>query len=375
MRYIGKIILLVLCLALLFLTDCKINTFKPETGLVYESVTVHPQKWATGTGTVGDPWANDCLNSALTNCPAGGTIFLEAGYYALSTTLTITKQINIIGEGINKSIIVLGMDETHGIYINDEDYITFKGFTIDGASQTDDFGDISCIRTDYCDYLTFEDIEVMNAGTIGINLFEINHSSLQNIYAHDNYEHGVHPSSGTTGGNKLNNYQDIYCWDNGVNGFDDYSSVLTGNNTYNNINGWDNGEHGIAISNQIGSVLSNSSASGNANSGIYLSAVKDSTINNCLFTLNGVKGIFLTDASENVNFKNVIVKNNFTGISIYNCIDIAFTSCQFYDDREPPLQAYGIELYGASKNISLVNCILTPNKKGEIYDSAGLYLQ
>jgi parallel beta-helix repeat protein len=103
---------------------------------------------------------------------------------------------------------------------------------------------------------------------------------------------------------------------------------------------------------------------------------RDISVDNCLITLNGsysseYSGICLAN-SENVNFTNVIVKNNYyTGIDIEDCSDITFTSCQSYDDRETPLQWYGLELYETNKDISLFNCKLSPNSKGEIYNPNG----
>ena len=403
MRYIGIIILLVLCLTLLLFIGRMINTVKPEpasgnlenqedinqssnnfqsssTGLVYktviadtgETVTVYPQQWATGDGTVENPWANNCLNLALTNVPAGGTIFLKAGYYTLSSVLyTSTKSFNLIGEGRNKSIIVTDFATENAIFI-ETDYCTLKGFTIDGDSQTD--GGSSLINIHNCDYTLLEDIEVKNAGIVGINLYGVNHSSIQNIYAHDNYSHGVHPGAfGITGRNMYNTYRDIYAWNNGKNGFDDWGNDIDVEqyNVYDNLQCWDNRKLGIAICNQKSGVLSNSFASGNGEHGIYLDAIEDFSINSCSVILSVEAGIIMY-SSKNINFTNVIVKNNKSGIVLNGCSNIALTTCQSYDDRDTPLQLYGIELYGTNTGISLLNCKLSPNKSGAIYNPNGV---
>jgi len=65
------------------------------------------------------------------------------------------------------------------------------------------------------------------------------------------------------------------------------------------------------------------------------------------------------------------VKNNNTGIALYGCSNIVFTTCQSYDDRETPLQEYGLELENTNTEISLLNCKLTPNKLGDIYNPNG----
>ena len=401
MRYIGIITLLVLCLTLLLFIGRMINTVKPEsdsgnlenqedinqssnnsqsssTGLVEEPIEedteatgiVYPQQWATGDGTVENPWANDCIQKAYDAVPAGGTIFLKAGYYTLSAKLGIyNKAVSIIGEGMNKTIIKTA-NAQHGFEIT-QDNCTFKGFTIRGVSS----GSYNPFVVANCDYVVFEDIEI-DGGYYGMNIVQVNHCSFKNIYAHNCLRHGLHPGSNVAGRNKYNTYQDIYCWDNVSCGFGDIGVEFAAEqtyNTYDNIQCWNNGLHGITLGFSIGVVLSNCSASGNGARGISMYYLEDCTINNCFVTLNTQKGIKIEN-SKNVNFTNVIVKNNYTGIVITKCSDIILTSCQSYDDRETPLQAYGIELNGANTNISLINCKLTPNKEGEIYNPAGAVL-
>jgi len=420
---IGISILLVLCLTLLLLTGCVTNTITPEpasgnlenqedinpnsnnyqnpsTDPVEESATeesatnpssnnyqdpstepveesatedpgtVYPQKWATGTGTEEDPWANDCIKKAFDFVPAGGTIFLKAGYYTLSDVVTISKQVNIVGEGMNKTIITTA--DAHGFSADEIDHITIKNLTIDGDAQTDDVYQCA-IRLDTCNYSILENVEVKNSGRVGIDPIDSNYSYFKNVYAHDNYKAGIHPGcSGAVGRNQYNTYDGIYSYDNGSYGFGDGDDPA-GNNTYNNLNCWDNGTIGIAIVNQTGSVLSNSSAWGNGGDGMWFEALEDFSVNNCSATLNSTadkKGIRLAD-SKNVNFTNVIVKNNNTGISFSDCSDMILTACQSYDDRETPLQRFGIELVNNNTGISLVNCKITPNSLGEIYNPNG----
>jgi parallel beta-helix repeat protein len=345
---------------------------------------IYPQQWATGTGTSGDPWAGDCINDAYTACPAGGTIYLKAGYYTLSTTLVITKQVNLIGEGRNKTFIVTGMTTTNGILVY-EDYCTLKGFTIDGDSQTDGTAYISPIGIGYCDYVLVEDVEVKNGGYYGINIYEVNHSLFQNIYAHGNYRHGLHSGSDKAGRNMYNTYRDIYAWDNGNLGFADRGNGQVGlpieecHNVYDNLQCWDNGLYGIEIANQKGGVLSNSLSSGNTGIGISLLGLEDFNVNSCSATLNEKDGIYL-QYSKNINLTNVIIKNNnladnfYSGVRIKGCSNIALISCQSYDDRETPLQRYGLQLSENDTDISLLNCKLTPNSLGEIYNPAGVVI-
>jgi len=347
-----------------------------EEPVIEDPGTVYPQKWATGTGTVGDPWANDCIKTALTNTPTGGTIYLRAGYYQLAGSLSVNKAINIIGEGRNKTFIKTA--NAFGFNISSVNYVTLKGFTIDGAAQTT--GDIPIINIAYCDYITLEDIEAKNGIRMGIQNWESNYGSYKNIYAHDNYS-GFHPSTDTAGKNIYNTYRDIYCYDNDNMGFADRGKmvatpIIASHNVYNNLQCWDNGNQGIAIDYQSDIKLSNSSSTGNTGNGLYLSDLQDSTISNCLFTLNGVdeenSGILISKNLKNVNFTNIIVKNNDSGIVIYNSSGLVFTSCQSWDDRVTPLQYWGMVLAGTNSGISLINCKLTPNQYGAIYNPNGV---
>jgi hypothetical protein len=311
---------------------------------------IYPQNYATGTGTSGDPWAGDCLDDAYTACPTGGTIFLRTGYYLLDNALMITKAINIIGEGINKTIVVTA--NAHGFDVRG-DYVTIKNLTIDGDAQSDAQEWLSCISVNGVaadvNYLTIENVEVKNAGMSGIDFFEANHSSVKNLLTHDNYEHGIHPGSNKAKDNNYNTYQNIYAWNNGWYGFYDRGNSEHAQqieycyNTYDNINAWNNGYAGIGIEYQMGGVLSNSFATSNTGSGIQdgikMNYLENFIIQDCNASLNGTYGVSISN-SKNINFTNVISKNNnvadegdCAGIRIAACTNLKFTSCQFYDER------------------------------------------
>jgi hypothetical protein len=66
------------------------------------------------------------------------------------------------------------------------------------------------------------------------------------------------------------------------------------------------------------------------------------------------------------------VKNNGDGIIIKNCINTTLTTCQSYDDRDTPLQYYGLGLYATNTGINLLDCKLSPNKSGDIYNPNGV---
>ena len=377
MRYISIIILLVLCLTLLLFTGCMINTVTPEiasgnlenqedinpssdntqspsTGLVCElgteePGTIYPQKWATGTGTEEDPWANGCVESAVAACPAGGTVYLKAGYYQLAALVNVNKSMNIIGEGIGNTIVLTA--DAHGFYGDGVDYVTIKGLTVDGDAQTTDGTTYrACIVFNESTYLLFEDIEVKNSARYGWDGNDNNHCTFKNFYAHDNYRHGIHPMANRAGTNMYNTYRDVYCWNNGVDGISDIGSEDYPDedcyNIYNNVQCWNNGTYGLQISRMHNVTISNSSFSG-----------------------NGLVGLFLYD-DEDFKLTNVIAKNNNSGIVVNTCDNVTLTSCQSYDDES--LQGYGVVLSGASTGINVLSCILSPNTIAEIYNPNGI---
>ena len=191
----------------------------------------------------------------------------------------------------------------------------------------------------------------------------------------------MYPGSDDVGRNKYNTYRDIYAWNNGHSGFKDKGNKSNHDeqcyNIFDGLNCWDNGYFGIVIGSQRCGVLSNSFASGNGENGIWLWHVGDFNVHDCSTTLSGEEGLDIV-LSKNVNFTNVIVKNNnvsdtddISRIKIENSSGIKFTSCQSYDDRDTPIQEYGIKMIGAVDFIEIINCILTPNEKSSICNDAG----
>ncbi|MBA7552881.1 hypothetical protein ES705_45458 [subsurface metagenome] len=226
------------------------------------------------------------------------------------------------------------------------------------------------------------DIELKDGNYYGLNIYQVNYSLFQNIWSHDQVNIGVHAGTNAADYNQYNTYRDIHCYDNGSGGFDDRGTGSSGApiencyNVYDNLNCWDNRHDGIFLGHVNNSVLTNSSVSGNGDYGIHIATIKDFNIDNCSVTFSDEQGLRI-GSSENINFTNVIVKNNSvsnnnrSGIYIASCNNIKFTSCQSYDDRNTPLQEYGIQLEGTDTEISLLNCKLSPNRLGEIYNPAG----
>lgn len=301
---------------------------------------VFPQDYATGVGTSGDPWAGSCIEDAYAAASANDTIFLRAGYYELAAArFDIEKAITIIGEGINKTFIIVTVTDATAIQIT-TNYVTLSDFTIDANSQDNDAG--YAINVSNTSYTVLRNLEAKNAGVAGINIVHSHYGLYENIYAHDNYEHGMHPGGNTTGNNTHNTYRNIYAWDNADTGFDEIGLQLANleslYNVYDNIHCWDNTKNGIALTYLKDCVITNSSSVGNGEKGWYLNHLQDVTISNCESFLNDEDGIIMYN-SDNVNFTNVISKNNDmdddsnSAMAHDDSSNIIYNNCRFYDDR------------------------------------------
>jgi len=339
--------------------------------------TIYPQTWATGDGTANNPWSNDCIQKAYNACPVGGTIYLEEGYYLLPDQFVVAKAINIVGEGRDKSNIILNIINEDGILVC-ADNVTLKGFTIDGSSQNKSQSSYtSVININEHSHATIENIEVKNGGCYGLNLYDQNYTTIKNVYLHDNYRHGFHAGSYTAGLNTHNNFSYIHAYNNGADGIDVYCSDPNREsyNTFDNISCWNNGGHGINLTGQGGAVLSDSEGRGNGDHGLHLYSMRNLDVNDCSFTTNDDAGILMESGCAGINFHTVIAKNNMQnpvagwgGIRITDSNNTVFTSCQAYDDQDIKTQTYGIVIAGSSTGLSLSNCELTPNKNGDIYN-------
>ena len=340
--------------------------FRKISGVIY------PQDYATGDGSISNLWGNACIEKAYVSCPTGGTIYLRAGYYKLAGQLTVSKKVNVIGEGINKVFIIT--TTSSGIYLDvNSAYSTLKNITIDGDAQSLSDTGSSCIVVKYANHLLMENIKVKNAGTSGMSLIG-SYNTYNNIWAVDCYSHGIHPGGSTASANSYNLYKNIYITGTKTsNAFDDNGNDDSSYNTYSYIVCWENAAKGIAIHGQVGGELTNSKSYDNTSSyGIDISHSVDFLITDCLAYGNKGCGIYLND-NENTNLSNTISKNNTgSGIYIEDCPYTKLSLCQSYDDRDTPTQEYGIRLYGTVGSIDIINCKLSPNKIGEIYNPNGV---
>jgi hypothetical protein len=330
--------------------------------------------YGTGSGTSGDPWTG--IAAAIAAASTNDVLYCPTGYYQLAGAVSIEDEgLTLIGDGMDKTIIYTA--DAQGINVQ-VDNVTLQDFTIDGTGQLS--GDKPMIvwigLYGGADYGVCKNIEARNAVTTGIQPNTVSHCLFENIYAHHCGEHGLHPVCNATGQGKYNTYRNVY-------GHDNYKGLLSDNglwplpseptyNVYDTLHSYDNGRHGFAMDYQSEITIKDCISEGNGEHGMYLNKIQDSTITDCSFIDNGNAGIFHSTEIEDVTYTRVTVKNNnsaetgYSGMTSFAHTNLYFVDCEFYDDRETPLQLYGLNIASGTGHIYIDNSTFTPNKDGTI---------
>lgn len=326
---------------------------------------IFPQAYATGTGTVGDPWMDDCINKAITAASAGDTVFCRAGYYSTEsgkTIATIQKTINLIGEGINKTFFITAAD-MHGIYIGDSStsYVTLEGFTLDGDAQTSDsyWGIEIAGEGIGHNYLTIRNVEVKNTHYYGINCPDVRYSLFENLWLHDNDRHGLHPANDAGAFGTYNTYRNLYLYDNGVSGVSDPGAnvdtihLIPSHNIWDNVHAWGNGAEGITICSQSDFSVTNCTAYDNTGAGFLFTEVTNLKLDNCSAMANGSQGIKIGHSllrCRNINMSNCTSALNDTyGIHIWYVDGLNISNIMSYSNNWSGI------CFDDSSDINLVN--------------------
>jgi len=344
-------------------------------GLLFDAAnTVYPQDYATGTGTSEDPWAGDCVEDAYTACPTGGTIYLRTGYYALASSLSIDKTVNIIGEGIGKTFIVTADATGFNITAN---YVILQGFTIDGDEGNTGFSD-------------------RGADTPVSYPIEESHNVYDNIHTWGNTNYGIAISaqsggilsnssvSGTANKglvlNNLHNF-DIHdclltlCAGDGMYmattcGDIRFTNVIAKNNLFGfHLNGADGVKFDSCEAYDSRTVTSDDIAFVDGGGG------EDTiTMTSAMFLKSGFlagKDITITGAGEEGNNSTFEIVSVVAGtINVATGSLTAEAAGEDVTITLEKVQSYGLLTEGTTDNIELVNCDFEGNKTGNIANNA-----
>lgn len=123
------------------------------------------QYGGTGDGVTNNTTALQAAVDALT--AGGGTIYMPAGTYLCSTSIAWKSNVNLVGDGMGKTIIQLAdgaQIEATGTPEAPISDCSFRDFTVDGSAHTDWYKGFFFI---YCLRLTYTRVKVQNTGATG----------------------------------------------------------------------------------------------------------------------------------------------------------------------------------------------------------------
>lgn len=263
------------------------------------------------------------------NILGGGTVHVKAGTYNIGTKINVYDNINLIGDGVSTILATSGNNIL--LEISSVSNVTIKDMYLDGATQTDNNSAMRVISLATATKCHIENVEVVNGGYYGINLFDSSNCVFINVRSHDNYRHGYHLGGDHDNTNEQNIFLGCYAYSNGNCGFNNrgnngtphsildrnifkgcfaysntYDGFVTGNSyfdIFDGCNSFNNGHDGITLAStsSYGKII-NCNSYGNTNTGISTGGTKGIVLGNVSLT----NGTNLWDAGgANVTDNNI----------------------------------------------------------------------
>ena len=147
-------------------------------------------------GAKGD-WSVDdtaALQATITAAAtAGGTVYIPAGNYPISTALTLPAKTTIKGDGPDRTIIIQQSTTANGITLTDANYITLQDFRLQGPASGSGVG-IAITRSTAPAILwqRYKGLYIREFGSHGIAGSNVAVSTFENITCESNNGHGFH---------------------------------------------------------------------------------------------------------------------------------------------------------------------------------------
>lgn len=289
------------------------------------STTYNPTTRSCGSGT---STVYTTIENAYSGLAAGDTIWIRGGG-ATYTGTAENSRVNITGvrgtSGNTVKLFGYPGDTTpviHGFHNNlgcspgCQDWHHYKDFIIDPAGQFDSVG-FHC--NSGCERITWENLEIRNAGAQGMCCVTGNNSQWINLWVHDNgvngsasagQRHGLYIVNGTghiIRGGRMNN-NSAYGIHASHSAGGHANSCL--NMTIEGVRADNNGTVGIGCFGSLAttSTIRNVIADNNGSNGVWLGAT--GTISNVSAYNNGGVGVCVTDGTQTIN--NILSLGNGT---------------------------------------------------------------
>jgi len=264
--------------------------------------------------------ASTVIQSALNALPAeGGRIFIKAGTYVISTPISVPDNTEVCGEG--PSTILKAVDDApfqktaQGVIMNagtigelQNRNITFRNFQVDGNKANQPVGAFECVVMRFTE-----------------NFF------IENVWAHDSPEIGF--SIGSKPGRRhWGALVNCFAWDNASDGLqhDRAGIVEVIGGAY-----FENGSAGVQKIQSVDETIDIQAIKLHGvflykNTGAGFEALKPTTpapenvvIEGCFITENGNDGIYIVSGKHITIKGNIVTKNQYCGIRVWNCYDVA----------------------------------------------------
>lgn len=296
------------------------------------------------------------------NAISSGSIFIKEGIYL--TTFTLKNNVNIIGSGIN-STIIKQPNSINGDVIsgNTLSNIVIRDFSIDGNKANNPTGDNGISLVD------ISNINITRVSSFNNKLkgFAISDSGsnivFDSIESYSNDQDGIGLASGTTGSGKICKnifITNSYIHDNTIYGI----GLVVPTNAYSQT------ENVSIINNRI---------INNASYGIEIFGAKAPIIIGNHIEKSGNHGIDLGSVGDdaflvtNATIIGNIIKNGATqGIRVQSASGSRIIGNRCFDDQAVKTQTYGIGINAGSQNLIMGND-LNGNLTGPIDGSNGTF--
>ena len=246
----------------------------------------------SGTGTSSQPYCT--IKRAAAVAAAGQTVLVSSGTYGgdVAVAKSGTSSAPIVFQNApGATVTVTG--GTNGFKVAGKSWITIKGFTVNRSTSVGVF-----VST--ASRVTLDGNDVSAAGqrvsgeiSTGIKLTATSSSVVIRNTTHDNSDHGLYLTGGSTG------------------------NEITGNLTYGNARGISRAAAGIFLSGSPGNTINGNHSRNNEDTGIGLwDSANGNIVSNNVVSNNGDHGIDILRSTGETVVANTVYKNVDSGIEL-----------------------------------------------------------
>jgi len=288
-----------------------------------------------------------CLTNAIAALPAaGGTVQLGNAGYTLAATVSVVNRTRVTVDGHGATVTAANGLNANLLFFSNCQRCRVIGLAVNGNGANQTGASFGVLFEDSA-YSTIEDAYVTGCLTAGVYLYYDGiGSTADGIQVLASY---------------IQNNLGIGVLVNGVN-----DSLLRGNHVDSNA-----GAAGILIEGAFNDVVLGNTVLSNLGHGIFVYGGKRNNAGSNQVRNNNQDGIVYQNTAESVINGNTTHMNGqaaagtYSGIVCDACTSMTISNNVSLDTDFPPMhQTYGLQILGASSNITVSSNILAPNLEG-----------